>query len=219
MAEALALLLVVRVVGASLAPVMDCDETFNFWEPLHYALYGRGMQTWEYSPEFGLRSWLYVLLHAPLALAAGSLVGANKIAVFMGVRVLLSFGCAIGESFFVDAVRYRFGPRVGLFTLGILFGSAGMFHAAPAFLPSSFVLVCVLVSVGAWLRDRVPLAVRRDAGDDVAMGGGGGEQSGVCRSRGCEKGGIQARSPSRGRVKSSLECLICPEEKWLSVHL
>jgi alpha-1,2-mannosyltransferase len=28
--------------------VSDCDETFNYWEPSHYMLYGWGFQTWEY---------------------------------------------------------------------------------------------------------------------------------------------------------------------------
>ena len=43
----------VRFVGAAVNGIADCDETFNYWEPTHYLLYGSGMQTWEYSPEFG----------------------------------------------------------------------------------------------------------------------------------------------------------------------
>jgi hypothetical protein len=47
---------------------MDCDETFNYWDPLHYLLFGRGFQTWEYSPQFSLRTYAYVLLHAVFGL-------------------------------------------------------------------------------------------------------------------------------------------------------
>uniref|UniRef100_T1GP40 Uncharacterized protein n=1 Tax=Megaselia scalaris TaxID=36166 RepID=T1GP40_MEGSC len=43
-----------RFCSAIWAYISDCDETFNYWEPLHYVIYGRGLQTWEYSPEFAL---------------------------------------------------------------------------------------------------------------------------------------------------------------------
>ena len=45
---AFGLLLVCRCVSALLNIVHDCDEVYNYWEPLHYLLYGSGMQTWEY---------------------------------------------------------------------------------------------------------------------------------------------------------------------------
>lgn len=37
-----------RGIGALLNVVHDCDEVFNYWEPLHYLVHGTGMQTWEY---------------------------------------------------------------------------------------------------------------------------------------------------------------------------
>lgn len=42
------LLLAARALSAVLNVVHDCDEVFNYWEPLHYLLYGYGLQTWEY---------------------------------------------------------------------------------------------------------------------------------------------------------------------------
>lgn len=45
---AFVLLLFVRGYSASRNLVHDCDEVFNYWEPLHYLLYGYGFQTWEY---------------------------------------------------------------------------------------------------------------------------------------------------------------------------
>jgi hypothetical protein len=42
------LLAALRVFGAASLPLADCDETFNYWEPTHYLMYGRGLQTWEY---------------------------------------------------------------------------------------------------------------------------------------------------------------------------
>ena len=52
------------MLSALFAPIQDCDETFNYWEPTHYLSHGYGLQTWEYSPEFSIRSWLYIGLHA-----------------------------------------------------------------------------------------------------------------------------------------------------------
>jgi len=42
------LLIAARVVLAMSLPIPDCDETFNYWEPTHMMMYGRGLQTWEY---------------------------------------------------------------------------------------------------------------------------------------------------------------------------
>lgn len=40
---------------------MDCDETFNYWEVVHFLLYGNGFQTWEYANEFALRTYAYLM--------------------------------------------------------------------------------------------------------------------------------------------------------------
>ena len=43
-----ALIVAVRLAAAFVNIVHDCDEVYNYWEPLHYLLHGNGMQTWEY---------------------------------------------------------------------------------------------------------------------------------------------------------------------------
>jgi len=45
---ALLLLFPARLLSVYFNIVHDCDEVFNYWEPLHYLLYGYGLQTWEY---------------------------------------------------------------------------------------------------------------------------------------------------------------------------
>jgi len=50
-----------RIWLANRMPIMDCDEVYNYWEPLHFLLYGRGMQTWEYAHQYALRSYAYLL--------------------------------------------------------------------------------------------------------------------------------------------------------------
>jgi len=53
-----------NLLAALYAPIQDCDETFNFWEPTHFVSHGYGLETWEYSPDYAIRSWLYIALHA-----------------------------------------------------------------------------------------------------------------------------------------------------------
>ena len=42
-------------------PIMDCDEVYNYWEPLHFLVHGTGLQTWEYAHEYALRTYAYIL--------------------------------------------------------------------------------------------------------------------------------------------------------------
>lgn len=35
------LYLAIRISISNLSPLMDCDEIYNYWEPLHFVLYGR----------------------------------------------------------------------------------------------------------------------------------------------------------------------------------
>jgi len=34
------LYIAVRIGTANLSPITDCDEVYNYWEPLHFILYG-----------------------------------------------------------------------------------------------------------------------------------------------------------------------------------
>lgn len=76
-ATAFALLAAARLISALLNIIHDCDETFNYLEPLHYVLYGSGMQTWEYGAQYALRAYIYLLLHAVPA-APALLLGAGR---------------------------------------------------------------------------------------------------------------------------------------------
>ena len=74
-AAAFACVLPLRLLGAAALGVADCDETFNYWEPLHYLVYGHGWQTWEYAPQYALRSYAYLLApHAALGAAAAKML-------------------------------------------------------------------------------------------------------------------------------------------------
>lgn len=131
--------LVAHLLAASNAPIQDCDETFNYWEPLHYLTHGYALQTWEYSPEFGIRSWAYILLHAiPAKLA--SLLGKSKTFDFYLLRSLLAAVCAATETKLYSAISRTLHPRIGVFYLIIVAFTPGFFYASTAFLPSSFAM-------------------------------------------------------------------------------
>lgn len=46
--SAFLVLLASKLLSAFLNIIHDCDETYNYWEPLHYLIHGYGLQTWEY---------------------------------------------------------------------------------------------------------------------------------------------------------------------------
>ena len=132
------------------APIQDCDEVYNYWEPAHYLTHGYGRQTWEYSPDYALRSWLYIALHA----LPGALVrpfAPTKTTEFYAIRVCLAAFTAYCESRLYTAVSRAFNPRVGVMFMMVLLASPGMFHAAAAFLPSSFSMCLNMLGTAAFL--------------------------------------------------------------------
>ena len=50
-----------RMYIAQYMPIMDCDEIYNYWEPLHYMIYETGHQTWEYHYNYALRTYSYLV--------------------------------------------------------------------------------------------------------------------------------------------------------------
>ena len=147
---ALYLCLLSNGLAALHAPIQDCDEVFNFWEPAHFLDHGYGLQTWEYSPEYSIRSWLYVSLHATAA-KISSWVVRGKSAEFYAVRFCLAFFCAACETRLYSSICRTLNPRIGLFFLMIVAFSPGMFHASASFLPSSFTMCTSMLGFASYL--------------------------------------------------------------------
>ena len=100
----------VRLLSAITIHVDDCDETFNYWEPLHFLLFGSGLQTWEYSPTYALRSYPYLL---PLYYLGSFLqymgVGGNKMVVYFVLKSCLALFSSFCEMYLIEGVGRRFG--------------------------------------------------------------------------------------------------------------
>ena len=109
--------------------LLDCDETFNYWEPLHYLTYGYGLKPWEYDSKYALRpyAFLYILWIPCLVM---KWMRVPKWAVFYACKFILAF--------------------VNLYSLSLLSplynAAPGIIAQASAFLPNS--LACTL---GAWI--------------------------------------------------------------------
>ncbi|GLJ37297.1 hypothetical protein SUGI_0756550 [Cryptomeria japonica] len=154
-------LIAVRTISARSNLIHDCDEVFNYWEPLHYLLYKSGFQTWEYSSEFALRSYLYIVLHALIAAPASWWfgMGQGKVAVFYLVRLFLGFASAVSDTALVVAVSSKYGRRLAITTLFLLAFSSGCFIASTSFLPSTFSMYAITLSSAALLLDRPATSV------------------------------------------------------------
>lgn len=122
-----------------IGPIQDCDETFNYWEPLHYLTHGYGLQTWEYSPEFSIRSWTYILLHA-LPIKAMQAVGINKKSQFEYLRILFAMIFAAIQTRLYAVISRTLHTKVGEVYLLISIAATGFHHSSSAFLPSTFAM-------------------------------------------------------------------------------
>ncbi|KAL3098187.1 hypothetical protein niasHS_002023 [Heterodera schachtii] len=157
---ALKILLSVRLSASLWSIISDCDEVFNYWEPLHLVLFGRGFQTWEYAPDYAIRSWLYVLLYALPAQQLLFLIGtSSKLALFFAIRFVIGSVCLFSELCLYESVCRRAGNAVGRAFLLFTVLSPAMFGASCAFLPSSFSMAFNALAMALWLREKWFLSI------------------------------------------------------------
>jgi len=146
--------LAAALVSAFFAPIQDCDETFNYWEPTHYLSHGYGLQTWEYSPDYAIRSWLYIALHAVVGNFRRILPRPDKVAEFYSVRIGLAFVCAFCQTLMYQSVTLAINGRIGVIFLIALITSPGNFHASTAYLPSSFAMYMCMLGAASFMNWR-----------------------------------------------------------------
>ncbi|GAB7352233.1 hypothetical protein MBLNU459_g2706t1 [Dothideomycetes sp. NU459] len=142
----------VHVLAALYSPIQDCDEVFNYYEPTHYLTNGYGLQTWEYSPDYAIRSWTYVSLHA-IVMSLRRLIpfASSKVFRFYFLRVMLGFFCAACEARLFTKISKTISPRIGVFFMLIMLASPGMFHASISYLPSSFSMYTTMLGLAAFM--------------------------------------------------------------------
>ncbi|KAI4321808.1 hypothetical protein MLD38_035146 [Melastoma candidum] len=150
---------ILRYMSATSNIIHDCDEVFNYWEPLHFLLYKTGFQTWEYSSEFALRSYLYLIFHNLVGLPASLLFGEEKVRVFYAVRFFLGLLSVVADAVLVVALSRKYGNRIASYALATLCLTSGCFFASTSFLPSSFSMYAMSLASGLFLLEKHGLAV------------------------------------------------------------
>lgn len=135
----------VRVYSGVFMIISDCDETYNYWEPLNLLLRGFGKQTWEYSPEYAIRSYAYLLPYYVVGFPLGFILSLYQ---FYGIRLIALAGftsyCEI--SLFLSLKR-NFNTNTANWFLFLSSIAPGMSHASIALLPSSFAMQTTLLAV------------------------------------------------------------------------
>ena len=154
----LILFLSVYIVAAYVNHVDDTDETYGYFEPLHYLLYGHGMQTWEYSPAYAIRAysflspfWAFCEAVRGVMVMFGATEMDTKYACYFGVKVLLGTFTAYSQATYVDALASFLGPVTAKAAKILILASPGCFYSATAFLPSSVCANLVLLGAAAWM--------------------------------------------------------------------
>lgn len=142
----------VRVFCTFYMIISDCDETYNYWEPLNLLLRGFGKQTWEYLPEWSIRSYFfllpYYLVTSPLR-DFEALTGAKipSYAYFYFIRLVALCGfTSLAENVLAFSLRKTIGKSVARWFLLLSTVSTGMAHAGVALLPSSFAMTWLMLA-------------------------------------------------------------------------
>ena len=149
----------IRLCAALTTSISDCDETFNYWEPTHFLLFGKGHQTWEYDPKFALRSYLYLIIHGLPGYLLILVSNLNRVSIFYFIKSILALLCSLSEIYFYKGVSRVAGANVGQLALLFSTFSAGMFISSTAFLPSSTSMLILMLSHGAWFRRSYRFAI------------------------------------------------------------
>ncbi|KAM7542378.1 hypothetical protein Aperf_G00000012278 [Anoplocephala perfoliata] len=140
--------------------INDCDESFNYLEPLGFIISKAnhtGFQTWEYSPEYGLRSYLYLWFIGwpAYVLTCFGMPGWLK---FLAIRLYLSLLSAFSSALLADSSSHYLYPDNAFKrqTFGILFcifhsAAAGNFIAASSTVPSAVAASLTSLMLSTWI--------------------------------------------------------------------
>lgn len=143
-------LLVSRVyLQPSHSLISDCDETYNYWEPLNLLVRGFGKQTWEYSPEYGIRSWALLLPIKTILSPINKWIVDNGYPSywnFYAVRGLLGFMSTCFEWILFRQLNRSLNFEIAASWLIFQIFQPGWFHASVELLPSSIAMLMLLLS-------------------------------------------------------------------------
>ncbi|PRP87670.1 putative purple acid phosphatase 20-like [Planoprotostelium fungivorum] len=136
----------------------DASEGNDVWEPLHYLLYGKGIQSWEWSREYSLKSPLLPLILSIVGKIFQTL-GIPKFGTFYLIRFTLGVFGSYALYFFHGAVRKKFGEIVGITTLLlVLFNHTVILYLNRLSL-DAFIAILNLFVFSFWMNDQIFLLI------------------------------------------------------------
>ncbi|KAM9910965.1 hypothetical protein OXX69_003972 [Metschnikowia pulcherrima] len=138
-----------RLYCAVFMIIADCDETYNYWEPLNLLFRGFGKQTWEYSPVYAIRSYAYLVPYyistfPPRDFQHLSSTNFPAYYYFYAIRIVGLCGfTAFTEYKLYRSVQDNYSKYAANWYLLFSTFAPGMSHASVALLPSSFAMTWV----------------------------------------------------------------------------
>lgn len=154
----LSIFLVWSLIACTINHIDDTDETYGYWEPLHYLLYGNGLQTWEYAPQYSIRTYSFIYPFYFLSELIKDMT-TNKMKVFLFVRVVLSFLSSYSATYYIVAIRQIYGWKLSILTFLFILLSPGLFFCATSYLPSAVATSLLMISSASWLRRRFTASI------------------------------------------------------------
>ena len=136
----------INLVACFLNHIDDTDEPYGYWEPFHYLLYGKGMQTWEYSPTFGIRTYSFVVPIWILGRLFSLATEWRKIYLFYAIRAAIGLFSAYAKAKFVVSAKKMIGDSISATTALFLVLSPGIFYCGTSYLPSAVVTSMIMLS-------------------------------------------------------------------------
>lgn len=112
------LILAVNLIFVSYTIITDCDEVYNYWEPLYqlfafsspslgqdktamFAYERTAFQPWEYASQYALRSYAYLLIPYTLIKSLNILRNFSALEVFYMVKFCIAFTTSLAQYHFL----------------------------------------------------------------------------------------------------------------------
>ena len=154
------LLLLVNSIASSINHIDDTDETYGYWEPLHYLLFGKGMQTWEYSPEFSLRTYVFIVPLSLLCQSVQLLVKVpTRLTIFFAAKLGFGIISSLCQTAFLTSIKVKFGYLTQLTTFSLMIFCPGIFYMSTAYLPSAFCSFMLMIAISCWIYRKYDLVL------------------------------------------------------------
>lgn len=165
----LCIILIVIVFSTVYSYIDDTDETFGYWEPLHYLLFNKGMQTWygssaefvlidfslvfyrEYDPTYAIRSYAFItpfklLLYMIKSLLSSTSEQIVKVVLFYLLKFIFGLFAAYSAVQLIKSVSLVYSKSISTLVTIFLLTSPGISFASVAFLPSAVSMTLIMLA-------------------------------------------------------------------------